>query len=178
MNDLDIQHTDFSKLKATFGKEEILEPIGKIASALHRYMQVYISRSLMNGKYGIGPGQLYVLLTVAFNEGHCQKEIGRELMIEKATIAKAVKALANIGYVRTEADPDDKRHMKVFLSDRGHAIMPSILLFMDEMHQTILNGFSDQEVEVVFHLINRMNRNLLKSLTCANKECPDKYEAQ
>lgn len=167
---MDIQHTDFAQKKARFSKEKILEPIGKIASAFHRYMQLYISRSLMNGKYGIGPGQLYVLLTVAFNEGYCQKEIARELMIEKATIAKAVKALANIGYVCTEADPDDKRHVKVFLSDRGHAIIPSILLFLDEMHQTILKDFTDQEVKVIYHLLNRMNRNLLESLMCTKEE--------
>lgn len=167
---MDMHHTDFTQIKTTVGKEEILEPIGKTASALHRYMQLYISRSLMNGKYGIGPGQLYVLLTVAFNEGYCQKEIARELMIEKATIAKAVKVLANIGYLRTEADPDDKRHMKVFLSDRGHAIIPSILLFLDEMHQTILKDFTDHEVKVIYHLLNRMNRNLMASLACTKEE--------
>jgi len=142
------------------------EPIGKMASAFHRYMQIYISRSLVKGKYGIGPGQLYVLLVVAHHEGLCQKEIAQELMIEKATVAKAIKTLVKIGYVRTEVDHDDRRHINVFLSEKGRGIMPSILLFLDEMNQIILESLTDQEVKMVYRFFERMNLNLLKKLVC------------
>jgi DNA-binding MarR family transcriptional regulator len=175
---MNIQPSDSIHKNTTSWGKPVLEPIGKITSVLYRYMQVYISRSLINGKFGLGPGQLYVLLTVAFNEGLCQKEIARKLMIEKATIAKAVKTLVKVGYVRTETDPADRRHMKVFLSDRGHAAMPSILPFLDEMHQTILKGLSNQEIEIVYRLMNRMNLNLLECLNCASKELNEKNEAQ
>lgn len=151
---------------AILGEEEMPEPIGKIASAFHRYMQIYISRSLVKGRYGIGPGQLYVLLATACNEGLCQKEIAQQLMIEKATVAKAIKTLVKIGYVRTEVDSHDKRHTKIFLSKKGHAIMPSMLLFLDEMNQIILENFTDSEIKMVYHFLERMNRNLLKKLMC------------
>lgn len=175
---MNAQPSDFTHKKETSWKEPVLEPIGKIASVLYRYMQVYISRSLINGKFGIGPGQLYVLITVAFNQGLCQRQIAQKLMIEKATIAKAVKTLVKVGYLRTETDPVDKRHMKVFLSDRGHAVFPLILPFLDEMHQTILKGFTDQEIKIVYRLMNRMNQNLFEYLNCVGKELTEKNEAQ
>ena len=146
------------------GKGGMSHPIGKTVSALHRYMQIYVCRSLVNGRYGIGPGLLYILIETACHEGLCQKEIAQRLMIEKATVAKAVKTLIKVGYIRTESDPADKRQTKVFLSEKGREIMPSIHEFLDEMNQSILSGFSPLEIHMAYALIKRMNQNLLNKL--------------
>ena len=161
MNDQDVIRLEHGVAPLQGG---IPEPIGKSASAFHRYMQVYISRSLLNGRYAIGPGQLYVLMVIAHNQGLCQKEIAQQLMIEKATVAKAVKTLVNTGYIRTESDPLDKRQVRVFLSDRGRNIMPSILHFLDGMNQIILKDFNRKEITMVYNFLERMNHNLLKKL--------------
>ena len=141
------------------------EPIGKTISSIHRHKQVYINRNLIAGNCPIGPGQIYVYLAIASNEGLYQKKIVEELMLEKATVAKAVKKLVNLDYARVKNDKDDKRCTRVFLTERGRRMLPAIKSFFDNANSILLRNFSDEEIKMVYNLIERMNRNLIWQLS-------------
>ena len=99
------------------------------------------------------------------NEGLYQKDIVKALKLEKATVAKAVKKLREDGYIRTEEDPDDKRYTKVFLNSEGRRVFPSVRAFFKEVDRILLKGFSKKEIDTVFALNERMNRNLITELS-------------
>jgi DNA-binding MarR family transcriptional regulator len=141
------------------------DPIGRIISSIYRHKHVLISRALISGQCPIGPGQIYVFAVIATDEGLHQKDIVKALMLEKATVAKAVKRLQEDGYVRTEEDPHDKRYTKVFLNAEGRRIFPVIKAFFKEVDQILLKGLSEKEVESVYSLNERMNRNLIRELS-------------
>lgn len=50
-------------------------------------------------------------------------ELGRAMSVTKQAAAKTIAALEARGYVAREADPDDRRRMRLRVTEHGHALM-------------------------------------------------------
>ncbi len=71
--------------------------VGRIVSCIHRFTAINLHKKLE--KYNIGPGQLHFLMILYRHEGINQECLAHELMIDKATSARAIKKLEEEGYV-------------------------------------------------------------------------------
>ena len=81
-------------------------------SILHRNTNRYFS-SLLE-KHRIGSGQQFFLLRIFENEGITMYDLAKLGNYDKGTVTKAVKKLADEGYVVVSVDAEDKRirHLK------------------------------------------------------------------
>lgn len=101
-----------------------VKSIGKYISILYRQAQSYITHQLR--PYNIGSGQYIFLLALYEHDGINQEELSKELMIDKATTARALYKLEKSGYVLRETDPEDRRAYHVFITDKARELKPII----------------------------------------------------
>ena len=84
--------------------------------------------------YNLRPGHYSVFLLVGRNPGRKQAEIGAALNIERAGVAKILNELENRGWVHRHASKDDGRSNKVFVTDKGTAILQEVEA-LAELHE-------------------------------------------
>lgn len=117
-------------------------------------------------KIGLYQGQPPVLHILHHYNGLTQKEIAEHLKVTPPTLNKSLKRLAANGFVCKKQDEKDKRNTRVYLSDKGNEIINRILIIHNEVNKQMLEGFSDEEVDLLRSFLNRINDNLKSQCTC------------
>jgi DNA-binding MarR family transcriptional regulator len=133
------------------------DSIPKYISMLYRSGSSYISKRL--SKYNIGSGQHTFLAYLYHHDGVTQEQLSNDLYIDKSTTAKALKKLENEGYILRKVDEKDRRAYRVYLTDKGQAIIGDLFSILDEWNDTITKDFSEEEKELSIKLLQRMVEN-------------------
>ncbi len=139
-------------------------PLTKLINRLYRCTQSYANEVL--AKYGLGSGTYPFLLTLAIKEGINQNQISRELNIDKAMSARAIKRLIQMGYIKKEGDKDDTRAFKLFLTDKARAVIPEVKEELRKWNERITKDLSEAEKNEVLNLLGKILEN---AQSCSNK---------
>ncbi len=91
--------------------------LGHYVSMIYRHLQIHLNQEF--SRFGFGSGQYLYFIHIAKHKGITQKELSRKLAIDKATTAKAVKKLQELGYIRSEQSRRDKRIFHLYLTLQG-----------------------------------------------------------
>ena len=132
--------------------------LGHAVSIIYRHLQIHMNQEF--ARFGFGSGQCLFFHHIAKNNGITQKELSDKLVIDKATTAKAVKKLLELGYIRVEQDQNDKRRHRLFLSEKGEEILPEVNGIMREITTILGRGMSAGEVKKTFRSLEVMFQNL------------------
>jgi DNA-binding MarR family transcriptional regulator len=133
-------------------KEPVL--IGKYLSILYRQAQSYITHHLK--PYNIGGGQYIFLLALYRHDGISQEELSQELLIDKATTARALSKLEQAGYVRRSRDPEDKRAYRIFLTDRAREVKPVIYRTVQAWNSLLGADLNEEEKARIGVILQKM----------------------
>jgi len=124
----------------------------KLTGSIYRSTQVYTNEVLK--KYELGSGAYPYLLTLYHNDGINQNQISKELDVDKAMSARIIKKLITIGYVRKEADQEDSRACKLYLTDKAKSIIPAVKAELFHWNEIMTKSLSsEQKIELV-NLLN------------------------
>lgn len=137
---------------------------GRLYSSVARLMKLYIFRKMNEDDYDIRTTHLFVMLDIMHNPGTSMKEIACRLDLEKPTITKTVKKLLALEYIEAMEDETDRRISRLYLTEKSDEILPRVKNIMMSMRDVIYKDFSEEEIDVVNSLMQRMHRNLLEVL--------------
>ena len=133
----------------------------KAISAIYRYSQTYIGENIK--KYRIGKGQWSFLTQLLFNgDGLTQEELSEKLHIDKANTARAVKKLADEGYVYWERDPQDARKKRIYVTDKSLHFEEEFHQVFKDLNQILAKGFTEEEKEITRKLLFKMLDNIVE----------------
>lgn len=144
------------------------ESIGKWFSTIHRYNMIYKSRSF--GRYGIGSGQLGFLSVLYEKDAISQDELAQELNIDKTTTARAVHKLEELGFVRRQPSEQDRRINLVFLTQKSLDIHPEILSTMRAWTNILVQGFTEDEKELLLRMLKQVSSNAVNYISGMEKD--------
>lgn len=137
--------------------------VGRYISALYRHIQIRHNREF--ARFGFGSGQQMFFMYLMHHPGSTQKEMSRDLAIDKATTARAVKKLMELGYIRQEQDDRDRRSYRVYLTRKGISIQPDVQEILKDTTKILTQGMSLQEerlarvsLEKMFHNVTASNK--------------------
>lgn len=108
----------------------------------------------------IYPGQPKLLILIKANEGITQKELASKNCVKPATITEMLKKLEANNYVYRVPDEIDKRILRVYLTPQGHRFAEYSEKYAQGMMELIFRGFSDEELQTLSSLMDRMRNNL------------------
>jgi len=143
---------------------------GRDISAIYRHIQVRLNKKFT--QFGFGSGQYLYFSRISQYEGVSQKELSIMLATDKATTAKAVQKLISLGYIYKVQLENDKRCYKLYLSDKGHEILPDFLKILRATTGILKTGMSEEEIESAHKLLDIMFINI----TNHNKQEKDANE--
>lgn len=118
--------------------------------------EIFQSFSARLAPYGITPGQ-YGVLNCLWTYGPCTpKEIARELRLENSTVSGVLDRMQKRGVIDREMDPNDRRSVRVVLTEEGLAMKDDVLRVIEELNNDALGSFSQQERDTLISCLRKI----------------------
>ena len=136
------------------------ESIGRMVSILYRIGQSHVGKQLKS--YNLGTGQIALLTELLMRDGISQDEVASNCRCDKATATRAIQHLERHGYVERRQSVKDGRVKMVFVTDKAREFQPLLFSFLEEWTDTLFQGFSTEERELVLSLLHRIVKTASK----------------
>lgn len=131
------------------------------------YLVVQIAKAQRNlvgsrlREINLYPGQDVLLSQLWQNDGLTNGELAEKMLVEPAAITKAVKRMENAGWVKRQADDDDGRISRIFLTRKGQNIQEQVEEIWSEIEGIVSEGISQDERLLLIDALTRIRSNLL-----------------
>lgn len=134
--------------------KEILREIGMIARALDSISNIEFK------EYNLTKGQYLYLVRICENPGIIQEKLAEMIKVDRTTAARAIKKLEMNGFIKKMDDEHNKKIKKLFPTEKGKDVFPVIKRENNHSNSVALAGFSEKEAETIFHLLQRIRKNV------------------
>ncbi|MBD7968263.1 MarR family winged helix-turn-helix transcriptional regulator [Paenibacillus gallinarum] len=134
----------------------ILREIGMIARALDSISNIEFK------EYDLTKGQYLYLVRICENPGIIQEKVAEMIKVDRTTASRAIKKLEINGFIEKKEDNHNKKIKKLFPTEKGKNIYPFIIRENDYSNKVALSGFSENEVETIYNLLQRVRENVEK----------------
>ncbi|MDM5454055.1 MarR family winged helix-turn-helix transcriptional regulator [Peribacillus simplex] len=134
--------------------KEILREIGMIARALDSISNIEFK------EFDLTKGQYLYLVRICENRGIIQEKLAEMIKVDRTTAALAIKKLEIQGFIEKKNDEGNKKIKKLYPTDKGEKVYPFLQKEGEYTDKVALSGFSLEETEAVFHLLQRVRKNI------------------
>ncbi|MDA0524279.1 MarR family winged helix-turn-helix transcriptional regulator [Methanococcoides alaskense] len=132
-------------------------PIGALISMTYRSNFVMVNTKMK--ELGLSAGQFFVLMVLSHDQGITQDTLAWRLLIDKGSIARAVKILEDKGFIRRITDESNRRAVLIYLTETGEQLIPEVLKIDQELEETTLSGLTEEERTHAKVLLHKMAQN-------------------
>lgn len=130
----------------------------------HSVMRLHYKRShMLFEKVGIYPGQPALLISLSVKDGQSQKDLAHRLGIKAATVTVMLNRMEKSGFIRRSRDSNDRRVLKVYLTDKGRDVSRKIHDIVDSMSLECFDNFTQEEKILLRRLFMQMRDNLINA---------------
>ncbi|MDC7126296.1 MAG: MarR family winged helix-turn-helix transcriptional regulator [Spirochaetales bacterium] len=123
--------------------------------------KMYSCSSKKLAPYGFNRFEMMVLLMVYEDDGISQKRIVSEAGGEGISIGIAVKSLSNKGYIERKTDQDDRRKLRLYVTDSGRKIRDEIMDLKRTVEESIVRGISSEELCLLDEIMQKIQNKIL-----------------
>lgn len=95
--------------------------------------------------YGLTPIQFLTLAALVEEDGISAGEIGKRLVLDNATLSGVLDRLADRGWIEKQTDLNDKRLLRVYLTDRAKGLQEELAEEREQANAEILHSLSIEE---------------------------------
>ena len=128
--------------------------LGKQISYLARTIRWIADHELR--QTGLSTATYLLVRVLHHNPGITQNELGKATQIDKATAAKGVAKLESIGYLKRVPDHHDGRVRRLYLTDAGQRVIPSVQLALRRVTEICATNLTESEIAELFGLLDRV----------------------
>jgi len=114
-------------------------------------------------KYDLTSSQVAVLQKLWGDDGKTQKQLQENLELTPASVSGILDTLANKGFIVRKHDKVDSRVNRIYLTDEGTRSEKLCYEMIDEIEETISDGFSEDEVKIFIAWTRKIHNNISKS---------------
>ncbi|WP_424939792.1 MarR family winged helix-turn-helix transcriptional regulator [Aliiroseovarius sp. S253] len=108
--------------------------------------------------HGLKMDHFIVLMALTEKEGASQTEIGEGLRLAGYTVSRVLDALEKQGLVKRKQDEQSRRTHRVFLTDEGRGLMPSIFGIVGEQNKELLDKLSLEDQGEFLRLLTLLTK--------------------
>lgn len=111
------------------------------------------------GDSGIRQVSFGVMSVISANPGIRQGDVGTILDIQRANMVTLIGELSDAGLVERGTDGNDRRVVRLSLSNRGESLLAEVTRRIEEQEAALLDGFDDDEIAALIAMLHRIARN-------------------
>lgn len=89
-----------------------------------------------------------------------QRDLEREFSLAKSTITCILKPMEQKGYIERVSVASDARLKKLVVTEKGKELHHICYDNMTKMEQTLRAGFSDEELQTFYNIVEKMKNNV------------------
>ncbi|HIJ07681.1 MAG: Transcriptional regulator, MarR family [Methanomicrobiales archaeon 53_19] len=108
----------------------------------------------------LGPGQAAFLIYLTEDTEVRQETLASMIGVDKAIGTRVIRKLNEAGYIRRRRDPENYRAYLISLTEEGNEMKDAILEVSNFIDESLLNGFTDEERDMMHNLLDRMIVNI------------------
>ena len=132
--------------------------MSRAVSIFDRLMKMYYDRGL--SEFEIGWGQQFYVEYLFEHPGTSAQEMAEHFRVDKATLTKVIKKLAQVGYIRVIGDQQDRRVRHLYLTEKAVPAARQIKKIHGDFFDTYSAGISREEMEQTERVLMRMADNI------------------
>ena len=129
----------------------------RIVTLLARKSQMCIGNAL--NKYDLTAAEQPFFMALRHNEGITQDELTAIVCVDKSAATRAIKSLEEKGYIIRVKDEKDKRHNRVYQTEKAKQIGEEVAKELLELNDMITKGINSEEINIIYNALVRMNEN-------------------
>lgn len=133
---------------------DLSRELGRAVTFMYRNRSKFMGERLR--EYGFSGAMYMILLHVDFHPGATQDSIATHMYIDKSNVARRIKQLEELGYIRRETDLSDRRQNNLYLTEQGKELIPLIKKYLSQWGQSISQGLTEAERETLLSLLTKM----------------------
>jgi DNA-binding MarR family transcriptional regulator len=103
--------------------------------------------------YGLTPIQHLILEVLWDEDGLSASAISERLVLDPATLSGVLDRMVSGGWVLKQPDPEDKRTLRICLSDKGISLKPRLTTERDQANIECLDGLTVEEKVLLKRLL-------------------------
>lgn len=108
----------------------------------------------------IAPEQNLIMMLLWEKDGMTQNEIAEKLYKDKTNIARMASNLENKGFIQRVPSKEDRRSLKLYLTDKGKELGRSVTPIAKEFNRQVCNGITDEELQELKRILAKMRDNV------------------
>ncbi len=112
--------------------------------------------------------EILAMRELAETPGLAQNDLADRLGLEKSTVSRLVGGLERRGWVRRDRDPENRRYLRLSLTDEGAATARMIGHHLHEHHRALLSGLTPAELQALAVGLTALARVLSSGSTEGN----------
>ncbi len=143
-------------------RKELSDNPVKICNEIARLFRARMRESCDTEGVMTQPGSRLILSFLAIGDGITQLELVKATHLKPPSVSLILKKMEEEGIVRREADKNDLRAVRVYLTDYGREIDAASIALIKSIDGAALEGISAEETETLMLLLYRIRDNLLK----------------
>ncbi len=147
-------------------REHICFNLGRTMRRINEYYEHRLS------PFGMTASQYFVFNALWMGDGVSIGELGERVYLDSSTLTGVVDRLERNGYVERRPNPEDRRSVLVFLTEKGRRLGPRILDFAYELDAALRGSFPVADMET----FERVLQDLPGVLVRANQKTGDGRE--
>jgi len=101
--------------------------------------------------------QHLVLEALWYQEGFTAAELGKFLVLDKATLSGVLDRLAEAGWIRKEPDQEDRRVVRLYTAEKADGMKTELITLRKAANEKLLSAFKPEEQV----LLKRFLRDLM-----------------
>lgn len=114
--------------------------------------------------FNLAPEQNLIMMLLWEKDGLTQNEIAEKLKKDKTNIARMVFNLEQKGFIRRQCRENDRRCLKVFLTQEGEKLGHCITEITEEFNSLVCKGITEEELKAVRKILGKMCVNVQKGV--------------
>ncbi len=134
------------------------EPIGRVLDSTAKLLSRAFDQQLAEAG-GTRPGWL-ILVALKQQRWRTQQDLAAAVGIEGPTLTHHLDAMAKAGLIERSRDPDDRRIVRVELTDAGEQLFVRLAKAAIGFDERLRKGVSDKELESVRRVLARLRENV------------------
>jgi len=123
---------------------------------MNRYAKGYIKKALRESKLQT-PDEFSFLITLMTYKSLKKSELITKQVMEKTSGTEVIRRLVNKGLIIESADENDKRSVRIAITERGKDEILSILPLMGKVSEIIVGNLSAEEINTLAYLLRKLD---------------------
>jgi DNA-binding MarR family transcriptional regulator len=111
-------------------------------------------------RFGITYNHLFILSCLWEQEGVHVKDLATQLCLDSSSLTGHLDRLERVALVVRQDDPDDRRAVRVFLTEKGWRLKAQLEPISEELKETLQRGVPPERVAALRVALQNMSRKL------------------